>query len=207
MLVRRQISGAEWQQARNTRMDDKKKTAVATFAGGCFWCTEAVFERLKGVSKVTSGYIGGSVPNPTYRQVCEGTTGHAEAVQITYDPTVITFEQLLDVHFHTHDPTTLNRQGADVGTQYRSAVFVHDDKQKATVEKMITRLDKTEEFSSQIVTTIEKYSKWYPAEDYHQEYFKLNPNAGYCQFVVGPKVAKFQKRYKDLLKPKKTSKP
>ena len=177
-----------------------KKTKTATFAAGCFWCTEAVFVRLKGVSKVVSGYTGGRLPNPTYRQVCTGATGHAEGIQIVYDPAVITYEQLLDVFFHTHDPTTLNRQGADAGTQYRSAVFYHNEEQKAAAKKMIDELNAAGEFADPIVTTLEEMKKWYPAEDYHQEYFELNPSQPYCQRVVGPKVSKFQKRYQALLK-------
>lgn len=179
---------------------EETKTSTATFAAGCFWCTEAVFDRLKGVSKVTSGYTGGHVLFPTYRQVCEGDTGHAEGIRVTYDPSVITYEQLLDVFFHTHDPTTLNRQGADVGTQYRSAVFFHDDEQKTAARKMIAKLNASGEFSSPIVTTLEQLKKWYPAEDYHQEYFATNPRQPYCQAVVGPKVTKFKKRYEALLK-------
>jgi peptide-methionine (S)-S-oxide reductase len=181
-------------------MTESKKKAVATFAGGCFWCTEAVFARLKGVSKVTSGYTGGKVPDPTYQQVCTGTTGHAEAIQIEYDPGVISYEQLLDVHFHTHDPTTLNRQGADVGTQYRSSVFYHDEEQKKAAAEMIARLDKEGEFEDPIVTRLEKMTKWYPAEDYHQQYFELNGRQPYCQAVISPKIAKFRKRYAKLLK-------
>lgn len=140
------------------------------------------------------------MPNPTYRQVCSGATGHAEGIQITYDSSVITYDQLLDVFFHTHDPTTLNQQGNDKGTQYRSSVFYHDDEQKAAAKKMIEKLDAAGEFSDPIVTKLEKLTKWYPAEDYHQEYFELNGRQPYCQFIVGPKVQKFQKRYKSLLK-------
>lgn len=181
-------------------MTESKEKAIATFAGGCFWCTEAVFARLKGVSKVTSGYTGGKVPNPTYQQVCTGTTGHAEAIQLEFDPSVISYEQLLDVHFHTHDPTTLNRQGADVGTQYRSSVFYHNEEQKRAVEKLIAEYNKSGEFDDPIVTTIEKMTKWYPAEDYHQQYFELNGRQPYCQAVISPKIAKFRKRYAQLLK-------
>jgi len=176
------------------------KTETATFAAGCFWCTEAVFVRLKGVSKVVSGYTGGSLPNPTYRQICTGATGHAEGIQITYDPAVIGFDQLLDVFFHTHDPTTLNRQGADVGTQYRSSVFFHDEKQRTAAKAMIDKLNASGTFDVPIVTKLEVLKKWYPAEDYHQEYFELNGSQPYCQAVVGPKVAKFKQRYAELLK-------
>jgi len=178
----------------------KPKTELATFGGGCFWCTEAVFLELRGVNKVVSGYTGGTVPNPTYADVCTGLTGHAEVIQIEYDPAQITFEQLLDVFFHTHDPTTKNRQGADVGTQYRSSVFFHNEKQKDTTKKVIAELDKSGDFDNPIVTTIEELKKFYPAEDYHQDYFAQNPRNPYCQAVVGPKVSKFQKRYKDMLK-------
>lgn len=176
------------------------KTQLATFGGGCFWCTEAVFLRLRGVKKVVSGYTGGKTVNPTYKEVCEGNTGHAEVVQIEFDPSEITYEQLLDVFMHTHDPTTLNRQGADVGTQYRSSIFFHDSEQKELAKKVIDELNKSGDFDDPIVTSIEEMKKFYPAEDYHQNYFELNPAQGYCRAVVGPKVAKFQKRYKELLK-------
>jgi peptide-methionine (S)-S-oxide reductase len=175
-------------------------TDTATFAAGCFWCTEAVYLRMKGVTKVVSGYSGGTIKNPTYQQICTGLTGHAECIQVEYDPSVVTFEQLLDVFFHTHDPTTLNRQGADAGTQYRSSVFFHNDAQKAAAEKMIAELDGSGDFHDPIVTKLEKLEKFYPAEDYHQDYYKQNPRNGYCQMVVGPKVAKFQKRYQAMLK-------
>lgn len=192
-------------------MSDEKKVAeepgaekesVATFAGGCFWCTEAVFLRLRGVNSVVSGYTGGNRKNPTYKEVCTGLTGHAEAIQVRYDASQISFEQLLDVFFHTHDPTTLNRQGADVGTQYRSAVFYHDAEQKRQTELMIRELDKSGDFRSRIVTSLERLSTFYPAEDYHQDYFAQNGTNPYCMAVVGPKVSKFQKRYKELLKEK-----
>jgi peptide-methionine (S)-S-oxide reductase len=173
---------------------------VATFGGGCFWCTEAVFLKLKGVEKVVSGYTGGRTKNPTYAQVCEGFTGHAEVIRIEYSPDEITFEQLLDVFFHTHDPTTKNRQGADVGTQYRSAVFFHDEEQKAAAEKVIAELDKSGDFDDPIVTTLEEMKIFYPAEDYHQDYFAQNPGNPYCRAVVGPKVSKFMKRYKEMTK-------
>lgn len=181
------------------------KTQLATFGGGCFWCTEAVFLRLRGVKKVVSGYTGGKTVNPTYKEVCQGDTGHAEVIQIEFDPAQITFEQLLDVFMHTHDPTTLNRQGADVGTQYRSSVFFHDAAQKEAAKKVIDELNKSGDFDSPIVTTIEEMKKFYPAEDYHQNYFEQNPTQGYCVAVVGPKVAKFQKRYKALLKKEEDS--
>jgi peptide-methionine (S)-S-oxide reductase len=176
------------------------ETALATVGGGCFWCTEAVFLKVRGIKKVVSGYTGGSKKNPTYKEVCTGLTGHAEVIQLEFDPSVITFEQILDVFFYTHDPTTKNRQGADVGTQYRSAVFYHDQSQKEAAEKMIAELNKSGDFDNPIVTTIEKMEIFYPAEDYHQNYFELNPSNPYCMAVVGPKVSKFRKRYKALLK-------
>lgn len=180
----------------------KKALKVATFGGGCFWCTEAVFLKLKGVEKVVSGYTGGSIKNPTYAQVCGGFTGHAEVIRIEYDPDEIKFEQLLDVFFHTHDPTTKNRQGADVGTQYRSSIFFHDEEQKEIAKKVIAELDKSGDFDDPIVTTLEEMKVFYPAEDYHQDYFAQNPNNPYCQAVVGPKVNKFMKRYKEMAKKK-----
>ena len=150
--------------------------AKATFAGGCFWCTEAVYAEIKGVKSVTSGYIGGQVPNPTYKDVCSGLTGHAEAIEIEYDPQVVSFEKLLEVFFATHDPTTLNRQGADVGTQYRSGVFYHDDEQKRVAEQVIAKLDAAKVFPGKIVTEVTKASTFYPAEGYHQDYFAKNPS-------------------------------
>lgn len=176
---------------------------IATVGGGCFWCTEAVFLRLRGVSKVTSGYTGGSVDNPTYQQVCTGRTGHAEVVRVEFDPNEISFEQILDVFFHTHDPTTLNQQGADKGTQYRSAIFWNSKEQKEIASALIRKLDEAQEFSNPIVTTLEEQKTFYPAEDYHQDYYDLNPNQGYCRFVIDPKMEKFQKRYKKLLKSSK----
>ena len=177
-------------------------TAKATFAGGCFWCTEAVYEQIEGVGDVRSGYIGGTVPNPTYKDVCTGLTGHAEAIEIEYDPEVVPFEKLLEVFFATHDPTTLNRQGADVGTQYRSGVFYHDDEQKRIAEDVIRRLDAARAFPARIVTEVTPASTFYPAEDYHQDYFAKNPFQPYCQAVAAPKVAKVRKVFKDLLKDK-----
>lgn len=179
---------------------DSTKYSVATFGAGCFWCVEAVFERLKGVEKVISGYTGGSVPNPTYKQVCEGNTGHAEVCRIYYDPEVVTFEELLEVFWQTHDPTTLNRQGNDVGTQYRSAVFYHDDKQKELAEFYKKKLDESGAFSSPIVTEITPAVEFYVAEDYHQNYFDENGTQPYCAFVIKPKVDKFKKVFKDKLK-------
>ena len=179
---------------------DDKPMAKATFAGGCFWCTEAVYKEIKGVKEVTSGYIGGKNPNPTYKQVCTGLTGHAEAVEIEYDPDLVPYEKLLEVFFATHDPTTLNRQGADVGTQYRSGVFYHDDQQKQIAEKVIERLNVARVFPQRIVTEVTEASTFYPAEDYHQDYFENNPFQPYCQAAVSPKVAKVRKVFKDLLK-------
>ncbi len=180
--------------------DTDMPVAKATFAGGCFWCTEAVYAEIKGVKSVTSGYIGGKVPNPTYKQVCTGLTGHAEAVEIEYDPTLVPYEKLLEVFFSTHDPTTLNRQGADAGTQYRSGVFYHDQAQKETAEQVIAKLDASKVFPKRIVTEVTEASRFYPAEDYHQNYFALNPLQPYCQAAVAPKVAKVRKVFKDLLK-------
>jgi len=179
---------------------EQKTEATATLAGGCFWCTEAVFERMQGVKDVVSGYIGGTVPNPTYEQVCSKTTGHAEAIEIVYDPNQTTYEELLEVFFKTHDPTTRNKQGADEGPQYRSAVFFHDEEQKKIAEKYIAKLNESGEFNSPIVTTLEKATKFYPAEEYHQDFYRRNPNYGYCQFVVRNKVRKFNREFGEKLK-------
>jgi methionine-S-sulfoxide reductase len=180
-------------------MDDAK-LHTATFGSGCFWCTEAVFDQLKGVKSVVSGYTGGAVPDPTYDQVCAGTTGHAEAIQVTFDPAEIAYEDLLRVFWNTHDPTTLNRQGHDVGSQYRSAIFFHDDAQRTTAEAYKRQLDASKTFRSPIVTEIKAIEMFYPAEKYHQEYFERNPNQGYCAMVIRPKVEKFHKEFKELLK-------
>jgi peptide-methionine (S)-S-oxide reductase len=173
---------------------------VATLGGGCFWCTEAVFSELKGVEKVESGYAGGSRPNPSYEEVCSGTTGHAEAVQITYDPKVISYKELLQIFLTVHDPTTLNRQGADVGTQYRSVIFYHDQGQKETAEQVIKETRDTGMWGKPIVTELSPFTAFYKAEDYHQEYYKKNPYQGYCTVVIAPKVAKFRKKYQEKLK-------
>lgn len=178
----------------------EKKVEVATFGNGCFWCTEAVFEELKGVESAVSGYSGGRVPNPTYEQVCTGGTGHAEVIQITYDPKVISFPELLEVFWKTHDPTTLNQQGADHGTQYRSAVFYHTDEQREQAEHYMKKLDESGAFNAPIVTEITKFDKFYPAEDYHQQYFEENGRAPYCRAVIKPKLMKFRKAFKDQLK-------
>ena len=179
---------------------EEPKLAKATLAGGCFWCTEAVYAELKGVKSVTSGYIGGAVPNPTYKDVCTGLTGHAEAVDIEYDPSQVTYQQLLEVFFSTHDPTTKNRQGADVGTQYRSGVFYHDDEQKRIAEEVIAKLDQARAFPRPIVTEVTKATTFYPAEDYHQDYFANNQAQPYCRAIVAPKVDKVRKVFKDLVK-------
>lgn len=176
------------------------QTEVATLAGGCFWCLEAVYDQLRGVVSVESGYMGGKVDNPSYRAVCTGTTGHAEVVQITYNPAEVSFQDLLDVFFVIHDPTTLNRQGNDVGTQYRSAVYYHSAEQKAVAEQVIAALNAEHRWNNPIVTEVTAASKFYVAEDYHQEYFANNASQPYCQVVVAPKVAKFRKYYMEKLK-------
>jgi len=173
---------------------------IATLAGGCFWCLEAVYDDLRGVEDVVSGYSGGHVPNPTYEQVCGKQTGHAEVVQITFDPDVITYSDLLDVFFTIHDPTTLNRQGADVGPQYRSAIFTHSEAQRTAAEEKIRALEASGVWAAPIVTEVTPLEAFYPAEDYHQEYFTRNPYAGYCRVVIEPKVAKFRKQYIEKLK-------
>ena len=175
-------------------------TEIATFGGGCFWCTEAVFQQIKGVEKVVSGYCNGQVPNPTYEQVCTGLTGHAEVIQMTYDPAQVPFAKLLEVHFKTHDPTTLNQQGGDRGTQYRSGIYCHSDEQKAEAEAILKRLDESGAYNSPIVTEVVAIDEFYPAEDYHQNYFKQNGNAGYCRGVIVPKVEKFKSIFSDILK-------
>jgi len=173
---------------------------VATLAGGCFWCLEAVFDELEGVEDVVSGYSGGHVPNPTYEAVCTGRTGHAEVVQITFNPDVISYRDLLRVFFSIHDPTTLNRQGADVGTQYRSAIFYHSPEQKAVAEAVIAELQAAGVWDKPIVTEVTPFQAFYPAEDYHQEYYRRNPYQAYCQVVIAPKVAKFRRQFMDRLK-------
>jgi peptide-methionine (S)-S-oxide reductase len=172
----------------------------ATFGCGCFWCTEAVFQRVDGVVSVESGYAGGNVPNPTYEQVCTGTTGYAEVTQITFDPAKVTFDELLEVFWKTHDPTTLNRQGNDMGTQYRSVIFYHNDKQKELAEKYKRELDASGAWKSPIVTEISPYTTFYKAEDYHQNYYNDNKYKPYCMFVIGPKLDKFEKVFKGRLK-------
>jgi peptide-methionine (S)-S-oxide reductase len=177
-----------------------KQLETATLGGGCFWCLEAVYLDLAGVEKVVSGYAGGRVPNPTYREVCSGMTGHAEVVQITYDPAILSYEDLLTVFWRIHDPTTLNRQGADVGTQYRSTILYHNDEQKAIAEKSKAETDAAKVWPDPIVTEIVLLGKFYPAEDYHQNYFNDNPYQPYCRMVIDPKVRKFRKEFQDRLK-------
>ena len=177
-----------------------KNLEIATLANGCFWCTEAIFSRVKGIKSVIPGYSGGSTSNPSYEQVCTGITGHAEAIQIEFDSKIISFEKILDIFWHTHDPTTLNRQGNDVGTQYRSAIFYHDDNQKNIAEKLKKELEKEDVFKNPIVTEIVPFSKFYPAENYHKEYFENNRNAPYCSFVIDPKIQKLLQKYSDKIK-------
>jgi methionine-S-sulfoxide reductase len=179
-------------------LDDTNLETV-TFGSGCFWCTEAMFQNLRGVKSAVSGYSGGRVQNPTYEQVCGGNTGHAEVVQVTFAPAVISFSDLLRVFWRTHDPTTLNRQGHDSGTQYRSAIFYHNDEQHKVAEQYKAQLEKSNAFDAPIVTEITRFEKFYPAENYHQKYFDLNPGASYCNVVIRPKVEKFNKEFADLL--------
>ena len=175
-------------------------TQLATLAGGCFWCLEAVFEQLRGVTNVVSGYSGGHVPNPSYEAVCTGTTGHAEVVQVTFDPDELSYRDLLGVFFTLHDPTTLDRQGGDVGTQYRSAIFYHDDEQRHTAEAVVRELEAEHVFDEPIVTKIEALKAFYPAEEYHREYYRRNANQPYCRAVIAPKVAKLRSKYLEKLK-------
>jgi len=173
---------------------------TATLGSGCFWCTEAVFLELRGVKTVVSGYSGGKVKNPTYREVCSGLTGHAECIQVTFDPSVVSYSEILEVFWNTHDPTTLNRQGADEGTQYRSVIFYHSDEQRKVAEAYKVQLDKSGTFKNRIVTEIAPAAVFYPAEKYHQNYYALNPEQGYCEYVIRPKVEKFRKQYAQKLK-------
>ena len=173
---------------------------TATFGSGCFWCTEAIFELVEGVVDVQSGYSAGDTDNPTYKEVTSGTTNHAEVVSITYDPSKVSYLELLEIFWRTHDPTTLNRQGADVGTQYRSIILYHDDEQRDLATKTLEELDKSGSWKSPIVTKIEKFNKFYLAEDYHQDYYALNPNNSYCSYVISPKIDKFKKVFSDILK-------
>lgn len=176
------------------------KTQTATFGAGCFWCVEAIFQQIKGVTKVTSGYMGGKIKNPTYKEVCSGLTGHAEVCQITYDPEQISFEQLLEAFWMSHDPTTLNRQGADTGTQYRSVIFYHDDAQRKSAEELKAKLNEEKAFTKPVVTEISPAAEFYIAEDYHQNYYNENGDQPYCRMVIEPKLEKFRKVFADRLK-------
>lgn len=187
-------------EASKESMNGKTDLKLATFGNGCFWCTEAIFQRLNGVEKVMPGYSGGHADNPTYEQVCAGTTGHAESIQITYDPAKISYDELLEVFWKTHDPTTKNRQGNDVGSQYRSAVFYHDAEQKKLAETYKARLETEKIWDRPVVTEIDPFSKFWPAEDYHRNYYNNNPSKGYCALVITPKIEKFKKIFKDRLK-------
>lgn len=184
----------------HTDMNDQAKTELATFGNGCFWCTEAIFQRVKGVVRVESGYSGGHVKNPTYQQVTTGKTGHAEVLRIEYDPKVVSFETLLEVFWNTHDPTTLNRQGADVGPQYRSVIFYHTNEQREKALASKAKTDASGLWKDPIVTEVSPLINYYAAEDYHQNYFNNNPNAGYCNYVIAPKLGKFMQQYPHLLK-------
>jgi len=181
-------------------MIESAGTEVATLAGGCFWCLEAIFQEVDGVEHVTSGYTGGTTTNPTYREVCTDTTGHAEALQLAFNPSKVSYREILQVFFSVHDPTTLNRQGGDVGTHYRSAIFYHDDQQRATAEALIKELDETHLWKKPIVTQVVPLDQFYPAEDYHREYFLRHPDQSYCQVLISPKVNKFRKQWTRRLK-------
>lgn len=183
-----------------SNMNTQEKMEKATFGSGCFWCTEAIFLNVEGVEKVESGYTGGKVKNPTYREVCSGLTGHAEVVQLTFDPKIVTYDELLEIFWKTHDPTTLNQQGADVGTQYRSAIFYHSEDQKSKAEFYKKRLEQEGAFDKPIVTEITPAVTFYKAEDYHQNYYNLNQSAPYCAYVIQPKLEKFRKAFKSVLK-------
>lgn len=176
------------------------RTETVTLGAGCFWCVEAIFSRVNGVVKVESGYAGGHVKNPTYQEVCTGTTGHAEVVQVTFNPDVIPFTKILEIYFKTHDPTTLNRQGADIGTQYRSVIFYHTEEQKVTAQEIISQLEVSGIWSNPIVTAVEPFINFYKAEDYHQNYYEGNKNQPYCRMVITPKLEKFEKVFNDYLK-------
>lgn len=188
------------QEMKNIMNDKNPNLETATFGSGCFWCTEAIFERVNGVVAVVSGYSGGTVEDPSYKEVCDGTTGHAECTQITFDSAIVSYDELLEIFWKTHDPTTLNKQGNDVGTQYRSVIFYHNNAQKQKAEFYKNKLTEEKIWEKPIITEIAKFDKFYPAEDYHQEYYDNNPNQGYCSFVITPKVEKFEKIFKDKLK-------
>ena len=180
--------------------DTANKLDTATFGAGCFWCVEAIFQNLEGVLSVTAGYSGGHAKNPTYKEVCDGNTGHVEVAQIVYDPNKVSYQELLEVFWKTHDPTTPNRQGADVGEQYRSVILYHNESQRAIAEKSKKEMDASGSFKNNIVTAVEPLTNFYKAEDYHQNYFKYNPHAPYCSYVIQPKVEKFKKEFKEKLK-------
>jgi len=184
----------------DSQQTSSKEREVATLGGGCFWCTEAIFDQLKGVEKVESGYSGGKVPNPSYEDVCTGNTGHAESIQITFNPKQISFKEILQIFFTTHDPTTLNKQGADVGTQYRSAIFYHNPDQEAVAKEVIKETNAAKVWKKQIVTEVAPFKAFYKAEDYHQEYFKNNSRQPYCQVVIAPKIVKLREHYREKLK-------
>lgn len=194
------VSTSAQDKTRSTTMEKQIQTEIATFGSGCFWCTEAIFQNVEGVLKVESGYSGGKVKNPTYKEVCSGLTGHAEVVQLTFDPQQVSYDQLLEIFWQTHDPTTLNQQGADIGTQYRSVIFYHDENQKQKAEFYKQRLEEEKAFDKPIVTEISPAAKFYKAEDYHQNYFNLNSNAPYCTYVIRPKLEKFKKAFHQVLK-------
>ena len=198
MLMGGMASGQS--KTKTVKMNSKDKHELATFGAGCFWCVEAIFERVKGVKKVVSGYAGGHVKNPSYKEVCTGNTDHAEVCQLTYDPSVVSYEELLEIFWKTHDPTTLNRQGNDVGTQYRSVIFYHNEKQKELAEHYRKKLDASGIYDKPIVTEIVPYEVMYKAENYHQNYFNENGLQPYCQLVIRPKVEKFEQIFKDKLK-------
>ena len=187
-------------QKQMLKLDQKDNTEVATLAGGCFWCIEAAFDEIRGVIKVESGYSGGTTTSPTYEQVCSGTTGHAEAVQVTFEPNVVSFQDILHIFFTVHDPTTPNRQGADMGSQYRSVIFYHNEKQKENAEQVIRELEDQKVWDNPIVTELVPFKKFYKAENYHNQYFSRNPNAGYCRVVIAPKIAKLREKYREKLK-------
>ncbi len=188
------------QQTKVMEYEAKENQKIATFGAGCFWCVEAIFQQLDGVDTVISGYSGGKTLNPTYREICTGNTGHAEVCQIYYDPNKISFKELLEAFWQSHDPTTLNRQGHDIGTQYRSVIFYHDEQQKDLAEKYKKKLNEEKAWDQPVVTEISRFDKFYPAEDYHQNYYNLNENQPYCQHVIAPKLEKFKKAFEDKLK-------
>lgn len=193
---------AQNQTAEPINMTEKNgKLELATLGAGCFWCVEAIFESLNGVNSVESGYSGGNVKNPSYREVCTGTTGHAEVVQVAFDPEVISFQELLEVFWQTHDPTTLNRQGADVGTQYRSVIFYHNEEQKEIATQLLNKLNEEKAFENPVVTEVSPFTEFYVAEESHQDYYRNNPEQGYCTMVIRPKVEKFKKVFEEKLNP------